>query len=137
MKVAISSEGPDLESSVSRRFGVSRYLLIVDLESGTLEVVPNPGSAAQRTQALATKVGCCIIDHHLLRCNNGVKWLDALQAETERGIWCAADFMNRRRRFLEAQRAELYDRMPVPEDWYERYAKGLADTSEFLARTEV
>ena len=56
MKVAISSEGPDLESSVSRRFGVSPYLLIVDLGSGTLEAVQNPGSVAQRSAGIQTVV---------------------------------------------------------------------------------
>jgi len=56
MKVAISSKGPDLESSLSRRFGVSPYLLVVDLESGTLEAVRNPGAAAQRAAGVQAVV---------------------------------------------------------------------------------
>ncbi len=48
MNVAISTEGPDLKSPVSRRFGVAPYLLIVNLESGALEAAPNPGSSGQR-----------------------------------------------------------------------------------------
>jgi len=56
MKVAISSEGPDLESAISRRFGVSAYLLIVDLESGTLEAVQNPGSVARYSAGIQAVV---------------------------------------------------------------------------------
>ena len=56
MRVAISSEGPDLGCSISRRFGVSPYSLVVDLESGTLEAVRNPGAAAQRAAGMQAVV---------------------------------------------------------------------------------
>jgi len=48
MKVAVSSEGPEPELSVGRRFGVSPYFLIADLESGTFEAIQNPGSSGER-----------------------------------------------------------------------------------------
>ena len=41
---------------MSRRFGVSPYLLVVDLKSGTLEAVRNPGAAAQRAAGMQAVV---------------------------------------------------------------------------------
>ena len=87
--------------------------------------------AAERARTLAKTAKWCIVDHHLLRSDNGVTWLDRLHAETGGRILCAADFMKRERRFLEAHRIDFYRQMPVPEDWHELYAKGLADTSGF------
>jgi predicted Fe-Mo cluster-binding NifX family protein len=48
MKIVISAESADLEAEVARRFGTSKYLVIVDLGSGDSEAVPNPGASAQR-----------------------------------------------------------------------------------------
>lgn len=56
MKVAIASEGSDLESSISRRLGISPYLLIVDSESGTLEAVRNPASGTPRSARIQAVV---------------------------------------------------------------------------------
>lgn len=56
MKVAISSRGTDLESSVGRRFGICPYLLIADLETGNLEAVRNPGSSAERAPGMQAVV---------------------------------------------------------------------------------
>ena len=91
--------------------------------------------ARDRAMVLARNIDVCIIDHHLLRCRDGVQWLDELRAETHGKILCAADYMNRERRFLEARRVELYGRMSVPQGWHEVYAKGLVDTSEFRTGT--
>jgi predicted Fe-Mo cluster-binding NifX family protein len=60
MKVAISCEGRDPTSAVSRRFGTARYFLIVDLKTEALTAVENPGAAAQRgagVQAVALLLG--------------------------------------------------------------------------------
>ena len=48
MKIAISAEGPDLDARVGDKFGTSKYLLIIDLDSGDLEATPNPGASGQR-----------------------------------------------------------------------------------------
>ncbi len=87
--------------------------------------------ARKRVRLLAEKIDVCIIDHHLLRCEDGVRWLDALNAETHGRIACAADFMQRPRRFLEAERAELYERFPVPAGWHESYASAAETTLAF------
>lgn len=50
MKVGITVEEPDLEADVAQRFGLSRYLLIVDSETSAFEAVPNPGGAQSGIQ---------------------------------------------------------------------------------------
>ena len=60
MKVAISCEGTDATSAVSKRFGTAQYFLIVDLETGASNAVENPGATAQRgagVQAVALLLG--------------------------------------------------------------------------------
>jgi predicted metallo-beta-lactamase superfamily hydrolase len=96
----------------------------------------------QRTEAwenakrLARHVDTLILDHHLLRCEEGLSWLDRLSSETGRQVVCAADFMGQRRCLLEAQRVQLYEEMPVPDGWHEAYARGEADTERYQG-TEV
>ena len=48
MKIAISSEGTNLKAQVGHRFGISPYMVIVDLATGNFEAVPNPGSSGQQ-----------------------------------------------------------------------------------------
>ena len=79
-------------------------------------------------QRLARHVDTLILDHHLLRCEAGLVWLDHLSAVTSRRVLCAADFAGRPRCLLEAQRAEWYARIPVPKGWHAAYAHGEADT---------
>ncbi len=77
---------------------------------------------------LARHVDTLILDHHLLRCEEGLSWLDRLSSETGHRVICAADFMERPRCLLEARRAQLYKEMPVPPEWHAAYARGDADT---------
>jgi len=46
MKVGITVEEPDLEAAVAQRFGLCRYLLVVDSETLSFEAVSNPGASA-------------------------------------------------------------------------------------------
>ncbi len=48
MRIAISADGGDLEAKVGDRFGLSQYLVIVDLKTMAFEAVPNPGASGQR-----------------------------------------------------------------------------------------
>jgi len=48
MKIAVSSEGPDLEAKVADRFSTAKYLLIIDLDNGEYEAVPNPVTMRQQ-----------------------------------------------------------------------------------------
>jgi len=82
---------------------------------------------------LAQSVGTVILDHHLMRNREGAIWLDELSAAVGKKVFCAADFMGRPRRLLEAERAQLYEDMPVPEGWHDDYTKGQVNPDEYLA----
>ena len=47
MKIAISADGSNLNAKVAHRFGASEYLLIIDVDSGEFEAVPNPAGTRQ------------------------------------------------------------------------------------------
>jgi len=87
--------------------------------------------AWQNALRLAYHVETLILDHHLLRCEEGLSWLKRLSSKTGHRVICAADFMGRPRRLLEAQREQLYEAMPVPQGWHEAYARGKANTSAY------
>jgi predicted metallo-beta-lactamase superfamily hydrolase len=89
------------------------------------------GVAWRNAQHLAHHVDTLILDHHMLRCEEGSAWLDHLSDETGHRVICAADFMEQPRRLLEARREQLYREMPVPEGWHEAYAQGEADTHRY------
>lgn len=80
---------------------------------------------------LACKVDILILDHHLMRSYEGLRWLKRLSLETGKKVICAADFMKRPRMLLEAKRKQLYKDIPVPEGWHDDYAKGKASTNPY------
>lgn len=80
---------------------------------------------------LSQKVDTLILDHHLMRSYDGVKWLEMLSDETNKKIMCGADFMKKPRMLLEAQRKDLYAMMHVPEGWHESYAEGKVNTNYY------
>jgi len=87
--------------------------------------------AWENAQRLARCVDTLILDHHLLRCEEGLTWLKRLSSETGHRVICAADFMQRPRRLLEARREQLYEKMAVPDGWHDAYACGEADTRRY------
>jgi len=80
---------------------------------------------------LAENVETLIIDHHLLRSEQGLNWLDKLSQAAGKKIFCAADFMLRPRLMLEARRTELYQEMEVPENWHQKYGLGKVSVEKF------
>jgi predicted metallo-beta-lactamase superfamily hydrolase len=80
---------------------------------------------------LANGIETLILDHHLLRCEAGLVWLDRLSSETDRRVICAADFMGLPRCLLEAKRVCLYKDMPVPGDWHQAYERAEVDTRPY------
>jgi len=72
---------------------------------------------------LAENVKTLIIDHHLLRNEEGIRRLDQLQRNSKNTVVCAADFMGMERRFLEAWRETLYRDLPIPPGWHEKYTR--------------
>jgi predicted metallo-beta-lactamase superfamily hydrolase len=89
-------------------------------------------AAWENGMRLARNVDILILDHHLMRDNQGPAWLEALSAETGKQVYCAADFMGKQRLLLEAGRTESYEKMPVPASWHENYAKGLINAEKWL-----
>jgi len=87
--------------------------------------------AWQNAVRLTRGLDLVIFDHHLLRCAEGIAWLDRLATVSGRKVACAADYMGTKRAFMEAEREALYRRSPVPENWHENYAKGLATTEAY------
>jgi predicted metallo-beta-lactamase superfamily hydrolase len=81
---------------------------------------------------LVRNIDVVILDHHLMRSEAGVVWLDRLSAAAGRKVYCAADYMNVPRRLLEAERPQLYQKMVVPHDWHEKYARGQVDADKYF-----
>jgi len=74
--------------------------------------------AAGNALRLADYADYVIIDHHIARSIEGMKWLDRLRREVGDRIMCAADYMRRPRLLLEAWRRVLYNVIPVPRNWF-------------------
>jgi predicted metallo-beta-lactamase superfamily hydrolase len=95
-------------------------------------------SSAERERAwenavrLARSIDIVILDHHLMRSEEGAVWLDELSTTVGKKVYCAADYMGRPRRLLEAERVQLYEQMPVPEKWHDNYANGRVDLDDYL-----
>lgn len=81
---------------------------------------------------LVQNIGVVILDHHLMRSQEGALWLDKLSAEAGKRVYCAADFMDRPRKLLEAKRMQLYKLMPVPDSWHDGYARGQEDPDDYV-----
>ncbi len=87
--------------------------------------------AWNNVKRLSEKVDTLVLDHHLMRSYQGVKWLKRLSSETGKKIVCGADFMKKPRMLLEASRQRLYKDLPVPEGWHEAYAEGKVNTDDY------
>ena len=79
MKIAITSQGPSLESMVHPSFGRCRYFLIVDSETGELEAIDNEsaammGGAGPQAASTISKAGATV----LITGNVGPNAFDAL-----------------------------------------------------------
>ena len=95
-------------------------------------MIKEPGFLLDKDpRELARKIDLFILDHHLLRCTEGITWLDQLSTAAGKRVLCAADFMCKSRTLMEAERESLYRSFPVPEDWHEDYAKGKATTENY------
>jgi predicted Fe-Mo cluster-binding NifX family protein len=71
MKIAISAEGPDLQSLVAPRFGRAQWFIIADLETGELKAISNEqnrsaaqGAGIQAAENVARHVPSYLITGH-------------------------------------------------------------------------
>ena len=68
MKLAISTQGPDLKSPIDLRFGRARYFRIVDIETGQQTAVDNAKAYSQGQLVVETVPGLQpVFDQLLLR----------------------------------------------------------------------
>lgn len=51
MKIAVAADGPDLDASVSQRFGETAYLLVIDMDSSEYEVIYHSATTKKRSGA--------------------------------------------------------------------------------------
>jgi predicted metallo-beta-lactamase superfamily hydrolase len=91
-------------------------------------------SAWKNAIELSKNVDTLIIDHHLLRSEEGIEWLEKLKHTAKKKVFCAADFMEREPIFLEAWRKELNEWLPVSKDWHEDYKQGNVDLDQYRIR---
>ena len=88
--------------------------------------------AWQNAKDLAREVETLILDHHLLRSEEGFRWLKRLNEVSDNEVLSAAEFMGTKPRLLEARRKKLYAKMPVPPGWHEAYANGEGGLEEYV-----
>ena len=91
-------------------------------------------SAWKNAMELSKNVDTLIIDHHVLRSEEGIEWLEKLKHAAESKVFCAAEFMSREPIFLEAWRKELYEWLPVSEDWHEDYKERKVNVNHYRIR---
>lgn len=91
--------------------------------------------AADNAVAISRVAGTTIVDHHLLRSEMGLAWIEDVRRRSVGRVICAADFMNRGPLLLEAWRGQLYEMVPVPDEWHSVNAQGVAPAEEYLDRT--
>jgi len=87
--------------------------------------------ACENALLLAREIPTLILDHHMLRSEEGFRFLEDLSALAGHRIFCAADYLGCRRLPLEAWRPRLYSEMPVPEGWHKAYSQGKVDTDQY------
>ncbi|MBN1366134.1 MAG: hypothetical protein JW976_15120 [Syntrophaceae bacterium] len=90
--------------------------------------------AWKNAKKLSRHVHILILDHHLLRSEEGNMWLRKLKRTAQNQVFCAADFMGRTPLLLEAWRKELYEWMPVSQQWHEYYEQGKVDRNDYRIR---
>lgn len=90
--------------------------------------------AWENSLRLAKNVDTLIIDHHLMRDEQGPAWLEELSVKSGTKVYCSADFMGRKRLLYEAERTKLYQAIPVAPCWHKKYAKGLNSTAEYISQ---
>lgn len=82
MKIAVTAQGNDLESTIDPRFGRARYILIADGEGNLLEVLDN-STGVNSLRGAGIQAGKLLADHKvdvLLTGNCGPNAFKALQA---------------------------------------------------------
>ena len=81
----------------------------------------------ENMRTLVREVPTVILDHHILRTEEGLEQLEQLRtqaAKVQHRLVCAAEFMGRSPLLLEAHRRELHEKEPEDALWYQRLWNG-------------
>jgi predicted metallo-beta-lactamase superfamily hydrolase len=89
--------------------------------------------AWENARILSQNIDVLILDHHLLRSQEGLVWLRELNSKTKNKVLSAAEFMRKKTLLLEAWRGQLYDKIPVPKDWHKNYTEGKVSAKPYLS----
>lgn len=81
---------------------------------------------------LARNIDTLILDHHLLRSNEGLNWIEKLRTLSGKEVISAADFMNCKNHLLEANRSKLYKDIPVIKNWHKLYEENQVTSEEYM-----
>ena len=93
--------------------------------------------AMKNAVTLAREIDAVIIDHHIMRDLDGGDWIAEVSRQSGRRVFCSADFMKVKRKMLEAKRKRLYEILPVPEGWHERYGRGEASIQSWREKCKT
>jgi predicted metallo-beta-lactamase superfamily hydrolase len=91
--------------------------------------------AENNALGLADNTDLLIIDHHLLRCWEGVKWLQHLKDKTDH-IMCAAEYMRKPILLLEAWRPLLYKYFKIDKKWFHKRYNEYVNSTIFKSITK-
>lgn len=65
---------------------------------------------------LVNHVDVVIVDHHLMRCDVGLEWLERVSEN----VLCSAEFSDKPILMLESWRKTLYSEIPVEKNWFKK-----------------
>ncbi len=99
--------------------------------------------AQENLKVIAEYAKTIIIDHHTLRCDEGLEWVRSLARNVEGEYDCrvetAAEYMSKPNLLLEAWRSVCYKKLPIENNWFRSKLgriKALEDAGDILRLIE-
>ncbi|HHT9125434.1 MAG TPA: MBL fold metallo-hydrolase [Candidatus Brocadiia bacterium] len=108
-------------------------LYLAQIEKGSIE------AASRNIAELSKHIPTLIIDHHLTRSERYGEFLTkavSASSKDNHKIYTAAEFMQLKPCLLESRRKELHEKIPLPEDWHERFANKDEKVMDEIERIE-
>ena len=119
MKVAVTSQGPDLSSQVDPRFGRARYFIVVDTDSGEFTAHDNTKNV-DAVQGAGIQAGRTVVDlgvAAVITGHVGPKAFGTLQAANVKVYPGASGTVKEAVEKFKAGRLELADKANVEGHW--------------------
>lgn len=86
----------------------------------------------ENIMALSKEIPIIIMDHHLLRSIEGIRFLNQIKKKIKNKIVSGADFMMRIPIYLESNRKQIYRDLPVDKHWFEKISNQYQHYEEYL-----